>query len=276
MIKFFLYYTLFFGLILTICSFILTPKVKDTTDRAEKSANGIQVLGVALFCISATILLCGANIKDSSKKDIFLGLLILASGIVITTLASIVHTDCEDAKALSSVLIGFGVLSIVLSFVIFGLKFKNRKVSNSNYKNDGIEMVKQGGSEPAGAKTASGAGPTAVPAVAGVKPSAVPAGGTPAAVPAGPAGATTGAVPPGVAVPAGAPTSRRTVSTSGTGNTPVLQSIQELINKLSTEQKEKCASQLDNYKQCLLENASARASASSPGLGFGYSPNHGG
>ena len=257
MIKIFLYYTLFFGLILTICSFILTPKVKDTTDRAEKSANGIQVLGVALFCISATILLCGADIKDSSKKDIFLGLLILASGIVITTLASIVHTDCEDAKALSSVLIGFGVLSIVLSFVFFGLKFKNRKVSNST-ETKGIEMTKGDapGAAPGGAKTA--ATPDASKTGAGAGPAGAKGGvGDMGSAPAGVNG-----VNGGTAV-AGEPaaSTEGSLKRGGDANTAGIPEKSPFDkSKLSEQQKEKCKKLLDEYTTCLEQNTGTRAS----------------
>jgi hypothetical protein len=146
--KLFLIYTLIFGFILTICSFLLTPKVKDTTNRAENSANGVQVLGVSLFCISATILFCGGSEEVSPRKKMLLIAFILVFSIIIITLVSIVHTDCEDARKITPVLLGFGVFSLVLSLVLFGRTIYQKR--KGSIPSDGIEMVAPAGAVPAG------------------------------------------------------------------------------------------------------------------------------
>ena len=290
--KLFLIYTLIFGFILTICSFLLTPKVKDTTNRAENSANGVQVLGVSLFCISATILFCGGSEEVSPRKKMLLIAFILVFSIIIITLVSIVHTDCEDARKITPVLLGFGVFSLVLSLVLFGRTIYQKR--KGSIPSDGIEMVAPAGPVPAGDSkiaTRGGTVPTgtvptgtvthsgAVPTSAGDAKSVthsgtVPTGTVPTS--AGDAKSVThsGAVPTSAgdaksvthsgAVPADKSVTRPGAvpadKVSTPGGTPA--NFPDL-SKLSQEQTEKCKELLDAYKQCLDKNTGTSVASAS-------------
>ena len=256
--KLFLIYTLIFGFILTICSFLLTPKVKDTTNRAENSANGVQVLGVSLFCISATILFCGGSEEVSPRKKMLLIAFILVFSIIIITLVSIVHTDCEDARKITPVLLGFGVFSLVLSLVLFGRTIYQKR--KGSIPSDGIEMVAPAGAVPAGPvpagdskiATRGGTVPTgtvptsAVPTSAGDAKSVTHSGTVPTSAGDAKSVTSTGAVPADkVLTPGGTP-----------ANFPDL-------SKLSQEQTEKCKELLDAYKQCLDKNTGTSVASAS-------------
>jgi hypothetical protein len=258
--KLFLIYTLIFGFILTICSFLLTPKVKDTTNRAENSANGVQVLGVSLFCISATILFCGGSEEVSPRKKMLLIAFILVFSIIIITLVSIVHTDCEDARKITPVLLGFGVFSLVLSLVLFGRTIYQKR--KGSIPSDGIEMVAPAGAVPAGpvpagdSKIATRGG--TVPTSAGDAKSVTHSGPVPTSAGDAKIATSTGAVPAdkGVTRPGAVPADK--VSTPG--GTPV--NFPDL-SKLSQEQTEKCKELLDAYKQCLDKNTGTSVASAS-------------
>jgi hypothetical protein len=290
--KLFLIYTLIFGFILTICSFLLTPKVKDTTNRAENSANGVQVLGVSLFCISATILFCGGSEEVSPRKKMLLIAFILVFSIIIITLVSIVHTDCEDARKITPVLLGFGVFSLVLSLVLFGRTIYQKR--KGSIPSDGIEMVAPAGAVPAGpvpagdskiatrggtvptsagdAKSVTHSGPVPtsagdaksvthsgpVPTSAGDVKSVTHSGPVPTSAGDAKIATSTGAVPAdkGVTRPGAVPADK--VSTPG--GTPV--NFPDL-SKLSQEQTEKCKELLDAYKQCLDKNTGTSVASAS-------------
>ena len=112
---------LLIGLSLIVLSFYLTPLVENSTDRAKQATRGVQILGVAIFCISATKLTCQGS---HSNFNILLGIMFLLGG-VCTGLFSIIHNDCVDARTFTPYALGVSVCIMIGSFI--GIFVHNRK-----------------------------------------------------------------------------------------------------------------------------------------------------
>jgi len=112
---------LLIGLGLIVLSFYLTPLVENSTDRAKQATRGVQILGVAIFCISATKLTCQ---ESDSNFNILLGIMFLLGG-VCTGLFSIIHNDCVDARTFTPYALGVSVCIMIGSFI--GIFVNNRK-----------------------------------------------------------------------------------------------------------------------------------------------------
>ena len=112
---------LLIGLGLIVLSFYLTPLVENSTDRAKQATRGVQILGVAIFCISATKLTCQGS---HSNFNILLGIMFLLGG-VCTGLFSIIHNDCVDARTFTPYALGVSVCIMIGSFI--GIFLHNRK-----------------------------------------------------------------------------------------------------------------------------------------------------
>lgn len=112
---------LLIGLGLIVLSFYLTPLVENSTDRAKQATRGVQILGVAIFCISATKLTCQGS---DSNFNILLGIMFLLGG-VCTGLFSIIHKDCVDARTFTPYALGVSVCIMIGSFI--GIFVHNRK-----------------------------------------------------------------------------------------------------------------------------------------------------
>ena len=112
---------LLIGLGLIVLSFYLTPLVENSTDRAKQAVRGVQILGVAIFCISATKLTCQGS---HSNFNILLGIMFLLGG-VCTGLFSIIHNDCVDARTFTPYALGVSVCIMIGSFI--GIFVHNRK-----------------------------------------------------------------------------------------------------------------------------------------------------
>jgi len=105
---------LLIGLGLIVLSFYLTPLVeKNSTDRAKQATRGVQILGVAIFCISATKLTCQGS---HSNFNILLGIMLLLGG-VCTGLFSIIHNDCVDARTFTPYALGVSVCIMIGSLI---------------------------------------------------------------------------------------------------------------------------------------------------------------
>ena len=112
---------LLIGLGLIVLSFYLTPLVENSTDRAKQATRGVQILGVAIFCISATKLTCQGS---HSNFNMLLGIMFLLGG-VCTGLFSIIHNDCVDARTFTPYALGVSVCIMIGSFI--GIFVHNRK-----------------------------------------------------------------------------------------------------------------------------------------------------
>jgi cytochrome bd-type quinol oxidase subunit 2 len=127
-INLFLGVLLFIGLVLTVCSFILATSVADCSIHAQNAVRGLLTMGVGLFCISATMLLCkcGANFdKDGSiLGNVFPVFIMLIGGITIG-LVSTIHKECEKARKMTPALITLSVFITLGSGGYLGLKIYN-------------------------------------------------------------------------------------------------------------------------------------------------------
>jgi len=112
---------LLIGLGLIVLSFYLTPLVENSTDRAKQATRGVQILGVAIFCVSATKLTCQ---ESDSNFNILLGIMFLLGG-VCTGLFSIIHNDCVDARTFTPYALGVSVCIMIGSFI--GILVNTRK-----------------------------------------------------------------------------------------------------------------------------------------------------
>lgn len=108
----------------------------DATKCSNKTKNalrGMLILGVMSISISATLLACSCCLEGTIiGTEIYLSFIILF-GIVLTTLASIIHSDCKEAKAATPLLITAGVLMIVLpssylGYTVYTENYTKKKV----------------------------------------------------------------------------------------------------------------------------------------------------
>ena len=121
---------LLIGLGLIILSFYLTPLVETplvekSTDRAKQAVRGVQILGVAIFCISVTKLTCQGR---ASNFNILLGIMFLLGG-VCTGLFAIIHNDCVDARKFTPYALGVSVSIIVGTLVAIVVHNRKREIA---------------------------------------------------------------------------------------------------------------------------------------------------
>jgi len=122
---------LLIGLGLIVLSFYLTPLVeKKSTDRAKQATRGVQILGVAIFCISATKLTCQGS---HSNFNILLGIMFLL-GAVCTGLFSIIHNDCVDARTFTPYALGVSVCIMIGSFIGIIVHIRKIKIIKESEK----------------------------------------------------------------------------------------------------------------------------------------------
>lgn len=131
-INVFLGVLLFIGLVLTVCSFILASSVAECSIHAQNAVRGLLTMGVGLFCISATMLLCkcGSDFdKEGSKLGTIFPVFIMLIGGVTIGLVSTIHKECEKARKMTPALITLSVFITLGSGGYLGLKIYN-KVKN--------------------------------------------------------------------------------------------------------------------------------------------------
>lgn len=120
------------GLSLTVCSFILASDVVDCSINSQNAVRGLLTMGVALFCISTTMLLCKCG-SNFDKHGTILGnvfpAFVFLIGVITLGLVITIHNDCEKARKMTPVLITLSVLIALGSGGYLGVKVYN-KVKN--------------------------------------------------------------------------------------------------------------------------------------------------
>jgi len=158
-INIFLSVLLFIGLVLTVCSFILANSVADCSIHAQNAVRGLLTMGVGLFCISATMLVCkcGSTFDtDGSKLGTVFPVFIMLIGIVTIGLVSTIHKECEKARKMTPALITLSVFITLGSGGYLGLKIYN-KVKNTSGQGTVSPLDT---SSPAASSDASSSSPT--------------------------------------------------------------------------------------------------------------------
>ena len=156
----FLILLLFIGLSLTVCSFILAGYVVDCSINAQNAVRGLLTLGVSLFCISATMLVCkcGVNFdRDGSLLSNVFPVFIFIIGIITLGLVITIHKECENAKKMTPILITLCVFITLGSGGYLGLKIYN-KVKKPDTQ---LGLISPDASSPAGS-SASDSSPTSL------------------------------------------------------------------------------------------------------------------
>ena len=127
-INLFLGVLLIIGLVLTVSSFILATSVADCGIHAQNAVRGLLTMGVGLFCISATMLLCkcGSNFdKDGSKLGTAFPVFIFLIGVITLGLVITIHKECEKARKMTPALITLSVFIALGSGGYLGVKVYN-------------------------------------------------------------------------------------------------------------------------------------------------------
>lgn len=110
MLPYFIIFTLLFGIGLIVLSFVLEPFVKVSSERSQNALKCIQILGIVILCISGAKLVSG-----NDNKNVSLCLSMLVLGIAVTTLTTIIHIDCDDAKKYTPYVLAASVVLILSS-----------------------------------------------------------------------------------------------------------------------------------------------------------------
>lgn len=105
------------GLVLTVYSFKIAPDTKDCSSKTQNAVRGLLVMGVMLMSVTLTYMVCGCGVSNLTHGTIGMGfvLLMLAIGIIVIVLSSIIHAGCSDAKKDTPVLIALSVIVTVMS-----------------------------------------------------------------------------------------------------------------------------------------------------------------
>ena len=124
------------GLVLTFYAFRLAGDVQNKKDCLKKNVlnatRGLLVMGVAIMSIAGTYLLIGtASTYTDSMIGMMLVVLMLAMGITVIVLTSIIHSGCPEARSETNALL---VLSVIVT-----------AVSGSYLLYKGYGMVQRGG-----------------------------------------------------------------------------------------------------------------------------------
>lgn len=147
----FLILLVFIGLTLTICSFVLASSVADCSINSQNAVRGLLTMGVALFCISATMFVCkcGSNFdKEGSILGNVFPVFVFLIGVITLGLVITIHNDCKKARNMTPALITLSVFTALGSGGYLGLKIYN-KVNNPDTQkglNEGYELGSPNGS----------------------------------------------------------------------------------------------------------------------------------
>ena len=121
----FLILLLFIGLGLTVISFVLAGYVEKCSINAQNAVRGLLTMGVSLFSICGTMLVCKCAEKfdqsGSILNTVFPVLLLLISGVTIGLVATI-HNECEKARKITPVLIALSVFITLGTTAYIGKK----------------------------------------------------------------------------------------------------------------------------------------------------------
>ena len=130
------------GLSLTVCSFILASDVVDCSINSQNAVRGLLTMGVALFCISITMLVCGCG-SNFDKNGTILGnvfpVFVFLIGVITLGLVITIHNDCEKARKMTPVLITLSVLIALGSGGYLGVKVYN-KVKNPDTQKGPVKI----------------------------------------------------------------------------------------------------------------------------------------
>lgn len=142
----FLILLVFIGLTLTVCSFILASSVADCSINSQNAVRGLLTMGVALFCISATMFVCkcGSNFdKHGSILGNVFPVFVFLIGVVTLGLVITIHNDCEKARKMTPALITLSVFTALGSGGYLGLKIYNKVKNTDTQKGptEGYELV---------------------------------------------------------------------------------------------------------------------------------------
>jgi len=116
------------GLVLTIFAFRLSTDIKDCTPVVQNATQGLLVLGVMIITVAVTSMVCGCGSGSEQSTGTGYVLFMLALGITIMVLTSIIHNGCQDARTSTPILITLSVLITVISgFILFYKSYKSEK-----------------------------------------------------------------------------------------------------------------------------------------------------
>lgn len=109
----------FIGIVITIASFKIAGTVVDCSLNAQNAVRGLLVMGTALICIPITMLAFNCSLplqsgKESMMSNIFILLLLLINSSIIG-LCSVIHSECEDSRQYTQILIPISVLATLCS-----------------------------------------------------------------------------------------------------------------------------------------------------------------
>lgn len=109
------------GLLLTIQSFKLAETSSKCKLEVQRAVRGLIVLSVMMMSSSATYMFsnCNTSLSNNTIGTFFIALMVTL-GIVITTLASIIHADCVEARSDTIILIVVGTLTIFFTGAFLG------------------------------------------------------------------------------------------------------------------------------------------------------------
>ena len=136
-IKMFMGLMLIIGLTLTIFAFMIADNVTTCNVKAQNAVRGLLAMGVALFCISATMLTFGcANFSNASVLGMVFIVVLLLIGITTIGLVSVIITECKPAKSSCTVPL---ILSIIVTISSAGyLGYKGYLFYNKNQQPSGL------------------------------------------------------------------------------------------------------------------------------------------
>jgi hypothetical protein len=130
------------GLVLTIFAFKISSDVNICkVPAAQNALRGLLVMGVMLMSISGTTLgiNCPPAKSDKKTNSMIFVILMFLTGIVTTALVSVIHTNCEDARKDTPVLLTMSVLIIVVSGGYLGYTVYNKHLSSDEKQMNHID-----------------------------------------------------------------------------------------------------------------------------------------
>lgn len=126
--------TFIIGVLVTYFAFTLLEKTDKCSSKAQKSARGLLVLGAVLMTMSLTLLVGKCDRQISMENDehyVFVSLFVFLVSVAVITLASIVHSECKNARGSTTVIISIGAVMafISASYVSYKVYLANKSPS---------------------------------------------------------------------------------------------------------------------------------------------------
>ena len=113
------------GLAITVFALKIGNATKNCTDtKVNNSIKGLLSVGLILMSVSGTSFACGCagNALINNNIHMIFGVFSLALGVVLVTLASIVHNKCGVPKSDTGLIIALGSVMIAVSVGYLGMK----------------------------------------------------------------------------------------------------------------------------------------------------------